>query len=203
MNCSPLQRACALAFHCLIGLALGQSVSADDPTQSQLDFFESKIRPLLIDRCYECHSQESGESEGDLLIDSAAAMKRGGANGPLIGSGDPEKSLLVRVIQYNDRNLQMPPSSKLPQEEIDLIRRWLAMGAPDPRPETKSLETLSPLSRDPSTHWAFVKPQLADNLPDETDRDRDVIDVLASSRSAQAKLENAPQASRDVACSLT
>ena len=208
MKCIVFRRVCLLVLYCVIGFCLGQSLSAGEPDQEHLDFFESKIRPLLIERCYECHSKESGESAGDLLIDSAEAMKRGGANGPLIGSKDPDKTLLVRVIQYKDRHLQMPPSRKLPQEEIDLIRRWLAMGAPDPREESPREENVdiestwkdrqSPLARDPSTHWAFVKPELASHVPSQAAGDLDLIAAFSSQRGGQSKIEPAPQASRGV-----
>ncbi|MBL9117850.1 MAG: DUF1553 domain-containing protein [Verrucomicrobiaceae bacterium] len=96
-------------------------------------FFESQVRPVLIKRCYECHSAESGKSKGGLLLDSRVGWEVGGDAGQAIVPGKPEQSLLIHSIRYEDEDLQMPPKSKLPVEEIQVLERWVAMGAPDPR----------------------------------------------------------------------
>ncbi len=142
-----------------LSLAIGRPTSAEDslPAES-LDFFESKIRPLLINHCYECHSLESGEASGGLRLDSATASHAGGSHGAAVVPGDLSASTLVKAIEYDDPELQMPPEGKLQAEQIELLKHWIEIGAPDPREETAP-KTVSPLERDPSTHWAFVAPQ--------------------------------------------
>ena len=93
---------------------------AADPAQVRAaqDFFESRIRPLLVQHCYECHSLESGESSGDFRIDDSAATLRGGLSGPAIVAGDAGKSLLIKAVEYHDSSLQMPPEGKLDESQI-------------------------------------------------------------------------------------
>ncbi len=160
-----------------------------------MEFFEAKVRPLLIERCYECHSAESGESSGGLRLDSAAATRVGGSHGPAVVPGDVVASQLVRAIEYSDTDMQMPPDGKLGDEEIAILRRWVEIGAPDPRQET--LESpASPLDRDPKTHWAFVPPvrkETRSNAPGS----RDGIDDWAALRASEIGLDVAPEASRE------
>ena len=177
-------------------------VGETDP--SKLDFFEKHIRPLLIENCYECHSHESGESDGDLFLDSAAAMHKGGSRGAVLVVGKPNQSLLMRVINYRDRNLQMPPSGKLSESQIELIRQWIESGATDPRTqEVKKTDnrhghgTISPIDRNPSTHWAFIVParQSVDLVLDADVED--TIDVLAASAAREADIETSMRADRE------
>lgn len=141
-----------LATLSVTGLCLGE----DSPE----DFFESKIRPLLVEHCYECHSTESGESSGNLLLDSAEASRLGGDRGPAVKPGDVEGSLLIKAVSYTDADMEMPPSGKLPDEQIELLRKWIATGATDPRQGVPSSlpKKASPLERDPKSHWAFLPP---------------------------------------------
>ncbi|MFZ4764832.1 MAG: DUF1549 domain-containing protein, partial [Roseimicrobium sp.] len=95
-------------------------------------FFESKVRPLLIQRCYECHSQEK-KIKGGLSLDSKPGWQTGGDHGAAILPGDVENSLLIKAIRYTDSHLQMPTKGKLPAEEIAILEQWVKLGAPDPR----------------------------------------------------------------------
>lgn len=106
-----------------------RSVQADDETQ--LKFFEQKIRPVLVDRCYKCHSSDSDDPSGGLRLDSAEGMRRGGELGPAVVPGDPKESLLLSAIQYE--NLEMPPEEKLPEDVIADFRQWIRQGAADSR----------------------------------------------------------------------
>lgn len=101
--------------------------------EEELAFFEKRIRPVLVNRCYECHSETSDDLAGDLLVDSRATIRKGGTNGPAVVPGDVEKSLLIEAIRYKNDDLQMPPDEPLSAEEIADFERWVAMGAPDPR----------------------------------------------------------------------
>lgn len=100
----------------------------------QIAFFESKVRPLLIESCYECHSHES-KVKGGLALDSQPGWQAGGDSGAVIVPGKPDESLLVRAVSYLDSDYEMPPKQKLPDAQIEILRQWIAMGAPDPRHE--------------------------------------------------------------------
>ena len=188
----------------LLGQTGKPSTDAARSDNSKLEFFEKHVRPLLIEKCYECHSHESGESDGDLFLDSAAAMRKGGSRGAVLVAGKPNQSLLMRVVNYRDRNLQMPPSGKLSESEIELLREWIESGATDPR--TQKLKktdsrhgrvTTSPIDRDPSTHWAFNVPvrQSVDTILDADVED--TIDVLAASAAEEADIETSLRADRE------
>src|SRR3954465_13091045 len=90
-----------------LGLAAQVVAAADDP--AGIEFFEQKIRPILADNCYQCHSQDSKKIKGGLLLDTKESLLKGGDTGPAIEPGDPEKSLLIKAVRYGDENLQMPP----------------------------------------------------------------------------------------------
>ncbi len=100
--------------------------------ETDLAFFENRIRPLLAKHCYECHSSESEELQGGLLVDSRPTMLRGGENGPSIIPGDADHSLLIKAVRYDD-GTEMPPDEKLASNEIADLERWVSIGAPDPR----------------------------------------------------------------------
>jgi hypothetical protein len=100
------------------------------PDAAGLEFFEKKVRPVLVEHCFNCHSG-SKKRRGNLLLDSRAGMLKGGDTGPAIVPGSPEKSLLVKAVSYNDE-LRMPPRSKLPQSRVDDLTAWVKMGAPWP-----------------------------------------------------------------------
>ncbi len=110
-----------------------QDVSLDEINEEQLAFFESRIRPLLVERCYDCHSVEAGDVQGDLLVDSRAAIRRGGGTGPAVVPWDAQRSLLIQVVRPTDAGRQMPPDDPLSPEEIADLEAWVKMGAPDPR----------------------------------------------------------------------
>ncbi len=102
-------------------------------TDNQIVLFESKIRPLLIKYCSDCHSEKSEQVEGHLLVDSAPTLRQGGSLGPAIIPGDPDHSLLIQAVRYENDNMQMPPDEKLSDVEIASLEEWVRSGAPDPR----------------------------------------------------------------------
>lgn len=99
------------------------------------EFFEKRIRPVLAEKCYGCHSTKSKLAMGGLRLDSAAAARKGGDTGPAVVPGDAAKSLLLKAVRYTDLRLKMPPTGKLSAEQIADFESWIAMGAPDPRKE--------------------------------------------------------------------
>ena len=113
--------------------AYAQSLSAS-PTPDQLTFFESKIRPVLAQHCYQCHSAEAlraGKLKANLLVDSRDGMMKGGESGAAVVPGKREDSLLLAALKYD--GFEMPPAGKLPDEVIADFEKWIDMGAPDPR----------------------------------------------------------------------
>ncbi|WP_437187560.1 PSD1 and planctomycete cytochrome C domain-containing protein [Planctomicrobium sp. SH668] len=118
---------CSLVFNC----ELCSSVAiASGPSEEDVKFFENKIRPLLIEKCADCHGADTQES--GLRMDTYAGMFGGGTSGPAVIANDAEGSLLVAAINYKDPNLQMPPDQKLSDAEIALITEWIQRGAPHP-----------------------------------------------------------------------
>lgn len=116
-------------------LPLALLLSAPSSAADGVAFFENSVRPLLVKHCYECHSQQ-GKVKGGLLLDRKEGWQIGGDAGPALVPGKPAKSLLMHSVRYDDEDLQMPPKSKLPPEDIRILEQWIAMGAPDPRVES-------------------------------------------------------------------
>lgn len=129
---------------------------AAEPTPAELDFFEKKVRPILTDKCYSCHSLTEKKAKGSLIVDTKEGLLKGGDTGPSIVPGDPNKSLLIKAIKYTDADLQMPPQGKkLSTQEVADLEQWVKMGAPDPRKSNgndKWREQMAAAERD---HWAF------------------------------------------------
>ena len=99
------------------------------PTPEQIAFFESKVRPILVENCLKCHS--SDKQSGELRLDSRDALMLGGDSGPPIVPGKPEESLLIEAVKYE--SFEMPPSGKLKEAEIDALTEWVKIGAPWPK----------------------------------------------------------------------
>jgi hypothetical protein len=119
-------------------LALAPAARAQD---AGLEFFEKKIRPVLVEHCYECHAVTAKKIRGGLLLDSRDGMRKGGFSGPAIVPGDLDKSLLIRAVHFTDPDMKMPKKGKLPAALIADLEAWVKMGAPDPRDNVKTLKT--------------------------------------------------------------
>lgn len=150
-----------LAF-CAVSLWMtGDHCRADGtPNDHRERFFETHIRPALIEHCLDCHSAET-EASGQLLLDSRAGWETGGDLGPAVTPEDPAASLLMRAIEYQDPDLQMPPDGKLDAETIERFRHWIQDGAHDPRKAEAPREVKSavlPVER-ASEHWAYAPVQ--------------------------------------------
>ncbi len=109
-------------------------VRAADPDPDNVEFFEKRIRPVLIENCYKCHG--NGNKKGKLQLDSRAGMLKGGETGPVIVPGQPDNSLLIKAIRYTDEQLRMPPKSKLADGNIADFITWVKSGAPWPENAT-------------------------------------------------------------------
>ncbi len=178
-------------------LILASRAIASDLTAEQLSFFEAKIRPVLIKECYSCHSSKAGNVRGGLRLDTQALMHIGGSTGPAIVPGNLDESLLYSAILHQD--FEMPPKRKLSQSVIEDFRRWIEMGAPDPRVsevgEIKPSISESDIQEARKNFWAYqppVKrklPAVADASWPSTDIDHFILDKLEA-----AALSPAPDA---------
>ncbi|MEE2639410.1 MAG: DUF1549 domain-containing protein, partial [Planctomycetota bacterium] len=140
----------------------------ENPKADQLQFFEKKIRPLLLEHCIDCHGDQ--EPESGLSLESRESILKGGELGPAIIPGEPARSLLIRAINH-DEFLKMPPREKLSTAGVVDLTRWVRMGAPwpvskrdsrstplPPGPATNELpsaETTTGFSKKQKTHWSF------------------------------------------------
>ncbi|HET6424803.1 MAG TPA: DUF1549 domain-containing protein, partial [Planctomycetaceae bacterium] len=123
------------------------------------EFFEAKIRPVLVEHCYRCHSAASGKSEGNLQLDARSTIRKGGDRGPAVVPGKPEESLLLTAMTHADTDLKMPPKKdRLPDSVIQDFRSWIVKGAADPR-DKATPGALPPVSLEAGREfWAFQKP---------------------------------------------
>jgi hypothetical protein len=112
-------------------LVLAAMTRGEELPQDQAEFFEKKIRPVLVEHCYECHSAQSEKLQGKLLLDSREAARQGGESGAAVVPGEPDKSLVLQALRYE--NFEMPPKGKLPPEVIANFEQWIKHGAVDPR----------------------------------------------------------------------
>ena len=103
------------------------SVVLADSAAEGVDFFEKRIRPLLAEQCFECHSAQSKKVKGGLLLDSREAILQGGDSGPALVAGDPDKSRLVVAARHTDKELRMPPKRKLSDAQIADLEAWVKM----------------------------------------------------------------------------
>src|SRR5262245_7339113 len=144
---------------CLVAVVAAHRVHAQDakPSPAALQFFESKVRPLLAENCFQCHGEK--KQRGSLRLDSLATILEGGDQGPAIVPGHPEKSLLVKAISHTDPDFKMPPTKKLSREQIADLTNWIKLGAPwpggakavasAPKKEEKAI------TAEERAHWAF------------------------------------------------
>jgi hypothetical protein len=124
---------------------------ADDP--AGVEFFEKKVRPVLADRCYGCHSATAKKLKGGLRLDTRDGLLRGGDSGPALVPGDPDGSLLIKAIRYADPGLQMPPKDRLSPQQVADLEAWVKRGAPAPH----TLAAGGPAAP-AGKHWAFQPP---------------------------------------------
>ncbi len=186
-----------LLFLALSILSPGISWSQSS-TPAQIEFFEKKIRPILVDQCFTCHSGKTAMS--NLLLDSRSALLKGGARGTSIISGSPEKSLLISAVQYTHPPLQMPPSGKLSAEQIAALTEWVKMGAP--WPDGKSGAPATPVKKpfnlkERAKHWSFqpIKPQIVPTVKNAS-WPRNAVDKFILAKLESDKLTPAKPADR-------
>ncbi len=146
-----------LLLAALTALVFIAPAPAADPS---IDFFERKIRPVLVEHCYKCHSAEAKKRKGGLALDTRAGLREGGDTGPAIVPGKPNDSLLLKAVRYADKELRMPPRAKLPATVIADLEKWVAMGAPDPRGTGSAAAEKKAIDLEAGRRfWAFQPPR--------------------------------------------
>ncbi len=149
----------AVVAACSAGALGAADLRAVDATPDALEFFERRIRPVLVEHCYECHSAETDSPKGALWLDTAEGLLAGGDSGPAIEPGNPADSLLLSALRYE--SYEMPPTGQLPAEVIADFEHWIAGGAVDPR-KGESHASAEPPVAAPDDHWAFRRPETID-----------------------------------------
>jgi len=154
----------------IVVLLAGGQTRADDPG---IEFFEKRIRPVLVEHCYKCHSARASKVKGGQRLDSKRAALAGGDSGPVIVSGKPAESLLIEAVSHSGEFVDMPPDRKLPDRVIDDFRRWIAIGAPLPvdSPSTGSPQPQKSIDIEAGRRfWSFqpVSPQSVPEVSDTT-----------------------------------
>jgi hypothetical protein len=170
---------------------VGRLVMAAEPAPEDVTFFENRIRPVLVKHCYECHSKDSKELGGKLLLDSRKGLLMGGETGPSLVSGKPEESLLIQALRWQD--IQMPPDEPLPETVINDFVKWIERGAADPR--TGDVPQGQSGADEKEALWS-LRPVTNPAVPDVQNQDwsRDPIDRFVLARIEAAGLTPADDA---------
>jgi len=172
----------------------------DDAAQRErLAFFEKRIRPVLVDRCYSCHSSTAEKVKGNLLLDTRDGLLKGGDLGPSIVAGDPDKGLLLKALKWTDDDLKMPPKKRLPGDVVADFETWIRQGAVDPRSNVAAVATKKapPDFATARQRWPFM-PVKEPALPaaDNTDWAHNPIDRFLLARLKEKGLKPAPDADK-------
>ncbi|NQV26555.1 MAG: DUF1553 domain-containing protein [Rhodopirellula sp.] len=141
-----------------VGVLHAQADELPSDKTADFQFFESNIRPVLVKHCYECHSAQTEASESGLRLDTRSTIRAGGDRGPAVVPGSPEKSLLLSAVMHLDPDLKMPPQKpKLPDSVIADLRKWISLGAPDPRDDVTAESAVA--RKAGQDFWAYQPPK--------------------------------------------
>ncbi len=189
----------------VLGVAIACSwqtaACAAEPDESgqraELEFFEKRVRPLLHERCLDCHSHSAGSVESELSLDGRDDLLRGGNRGPAVVPGQPEASLLIEAVRYTNVDLQMPPEGKLSDQEIEILVEWVRRGAVAPAASVSAAERPGIDWETARRFWAF-QPLRAVDVPTVQQGEwvRRRIDHFVLARLEQAQLSPRPEADR-------
>ena len=183
----------ALAACLLITSTLFADDKVQKPTAAQIEFFEKKIRPVLVTQCYSCHSAKAKILRGGLRLDNRQAVARGGESGLAVIRGKPAESLLLQALNYD--GLEMPPSGKLPKSVIADFATWIRQGAPDPRIEVIKTRVKKQINYPEALKfWSFTPPVKHD--PPELAGVKHDIDRFVLARLQAARLRPVALADR-------
>jgi hypothetical protein len=185
-----------LAFVWTMALAEAPArAQAVDP--AGIDFFEKRIRPVLVEHCYKCHSAEVKKPKGGLLLDTRAGIRKGGDTAPAVVPGKPAASLILKAVRQTSEELRMPPKGKLPDAVIADLEKWIAVGAPDPR-EGKAVVAAKTIDFTTARrHWAY-QPIRKPDLPQVKNQHwpASSMDCFVLAKLEEKGLTPSPQADR-------
>ena len=137
-------------------VAANDAVPSTAPSPAALDYFEKKVRPLLVENCYNCHSADN-KAAGGLRVDDRNGLLQGGGRGAAVVPGDPERSVLLKAVSHADPKLKMPPEFKLADEQIEVLTKWIQDGAAWPTIDVPSDLTVERADYDQlrREHWSW------------------------------------------------
>jgi len=172
-------------------LAQGEELSAKEASLEAIKFFENEVRPILANRCYKCHKGRT--AKGGLALDSRHGMMTGGDSGPAIVPGDPDESLMIEAVNY--ASYEMPPKEQLPEKEVAVLTKWVAVGAP--WPELDEPRDPHEFTEEDRQWWAF-QPLKRSAPPTVQNREwvRNPIDAFVLHRLEAEDVAPSPRADR-------
>jgi hypothetical protein len=183
-----------------VALSIGSPLSAQT---TDVEFFEARIRPVLVQRCYSCHNSKMAAPKGELILDTKDGLLKGGTHGPVLAPGNPGESRLLKVLSYTDPLVQMPPSGKLADAVIQDFTQWIAKGAVDPRASAPANASASPqykgMSLEDGRKWWSLQPVAAHAAPKVAPaqgRPVNKVDTFILTKLAEKKLQLSPQADK-------
>ena len=169
----------------LAGLLLASACTLAAATDAE-EHFEKHVRPLLAEQCYACHGAQSPVPQAGLRVDSRSGLLKGGKSGPAVVPGDPDGSRLLRLLKAKE-GIRMPPTGRLPEDQVAHVEQWIRAGAPFPAGPTASERPSSP-------HWSFAPPRVATPPPSASGWAGSEIDRFIEARLSQEGLRPSPQA---------
>ncbi|MEM9282320.1 MAG: PSD1 and planctomycete cytochrome C domain-containing protein [Verrucomicrobiota bacterium] len=193
----------------------GQSVKGQPfGNRTGTEYFETKVRPLLVKHCYECHSEQEQKTKGGLLLDRESGWLDGGDTGKAVIPGEPEASLLIEVVRRIDEDYAMPPKYPLSEEEVNILVRWVKGGAPGPKEdmgetEFSQLGDQTAIFAKAADHWSFQElkqpalPEVKDPEWKKNPIDRFIYGSLQEKGLAPSKMASRPVVTRRLAYALT
>ncbi len=182
-----------LSLLLIFAAALPSFAEETDAQREAMKFFENEVRPVLSNRCFDCHGEK--KKKGSLRLDHIDFMTKGGDSGPAVVRGDPDKSLIIQGIRYKDPDFEMPPKDKLPDKEIAVLEKWVKLGAPWPAND-KNVAHVDEFGFTDAQHkWWCFQPLTKPVPPDvKSDWVRNDIDKFIAKKHADLKLTPAPEA---------
>ncbi|MBL9144211.1 MAG: PSD1 domain-containing protein [Verrucomicrobiaceae bacterium] len=180
-------------------LVAGSAFAADDDAQrAAMKFFETDVRPILVNKCYDCHSKT--KQKGGLRVDHIGYLKTGGDTGPAIVPGDPEKSPLIEAIRWKNDDFKMPPKNnggKMTDAEIATLEKWVKMGAPWPEDgASKTVVTEGGFTEEQRKYWFFQPVAKVSPPKVKSDWVRNDVDRFIAAKHTEMKLNPATEADR-------
>ena len=193
-----------MSIRCVAALLVSLATSAPLFAQTpDIEFFEAKIRPVLAQKCYGCHSSKMPAPKGSLVLDTREGLLKGGVSGPALVPGNPSESRLLKVLTYTDPLAQMPPSGKLPETVLADFEQWIARGAADPRASVAATAAATPqykgMSLDEGRKWWAFQPLAVHTAPKTAAANgwpKNKIDSFVLAKLQEKKLAPSPQADR-------